>query len=65
LNLLDLEPKKTILREGELQLNLLAGNLPAVLFRAVPDGSIVYVKQKGSSTPEEHLWICSRRVGSI
>ena len=34
MNSLDLEPKKTILRESELQLNLLAGNLPAVLFKA-------------------------------
>jgi PAS domain-containing protein len=47
LNSLDLEPKKTILRESELQLNLLAGNLPAVLFKTAPDGSIVYVNQKG------------------
>ena len=47
MNSLDLEPKKTILMESELQLNLLPGNLPAVLFRAAPDGSIVYVNQKG------------------
>jgi len=47
LNSLDLEPKKTALMESELQLNLLAENLPAVLFKAAPDGSIVYVNQKG------------------
>ena len=47
MNSLDLEPKKTILRESERQLNLLAGNLPAVLFNAAPEGSIVYVNQKG------------------
>jgi hypothetical protein len=44
---LDLEPKKTALMESELQLNLLAENLPAVLFKAAPDGSIVYLNQKG------------------
>jgi hypothetical protein len=44
---LDFEPKKTALMESELQLNLLAENLPAVLFVAAPDGSIVYVNQKG------------------
>jgi PAS domain S-box-containing protein len=47
LNSLDLEPKKTALMEKDLQLILLAGNLPAVLFKAAPDGSIVYVNQKG------------------
>ena len=47
MNSLDLEPKKTALREGDLQLNLLAENLPAVLFKTAPDGSIVYVNQKG------------------
>ena len=47
MNSLDLEPKKTALRESELQLNLLAENLPAVLFKAAPNGSIVYVNQKG------------------
>ena len=47
MNSLDLEPKKTILSENDLELNLLAGSLPAVLFKAAPDGSIVNVNQKG------------------
>jgi PAS domain S-box-containing protein len=47
LNSSDLEPNKTALIEKELELNLLAGNLPAVLFKAAPDGSIVFINQKG------------------
>jgi PAS domain S-box-containing protein len=38
---------RELLRERELQLNLLTENLPAVLFKAAPDGSIVYINQKG------------------
>jgi PAS domain S-box-containing protein len=38
---------RELLRETELQLNLFTENLPAVLFKAAPDGSIVYVNQKG------------------
>jgi PAS domain S-box-containing protein len=44
---LDLEPKKTALMERELQLKLLIENLPAVLFKAAPDGSIIYINKKG------------------
>jgi PAS domain S-box-containing protein len=38
---------RELLKERELQLNLLTENLPAVLFKAAPDGSLVYVNQKG------------------
>jgi PAS domain S-box-containing protein len=38
---------RELLRERELQLNLFTENLPAVLFKAAPDGSIDYVNQRG------------------
>jgi len=38
---------RELLRERELQLNLFTENLPAVLFKAAPDGTIVYVNQRG------------------
>ena len=43
----ELYRSRELLRERELQLNLLTENLPAVLFKAAPDGSIVYINQKG------------------
>jgi PAS domain S-box-containing protein len=43
----ELYRSRELLRERELQLNLLTENLPAVLFKAAPDGSIVYLNQKG------------------
>jgi PAS domain S-box-containing protein len=43
----ELYRSRELLRERELQLNLFTENLPAVLFKAAPDGSIVYVNQKG------------------
>jgi PAS domain S-box-containing protein len=43
----ELYRSRELLRERELQLNLLTENLPAVLFKAAPDGSINYVNQKG------------------
>jgi PAS domain S-box-containing protein len=43
----ELYRSRELLRERELQLNLLTQNLPAVLFKAAPDGSINYVNQKG------------------
>jgi PAS domain S-box-containing protein len=38
---------RELLRERELQLNLFTDNIPAVLFKAAPDGTIVYVNQRG------------------
>jgi PAS domain S-box-containing protein len=43
----ELYRSRELLRERELQLNLLTENLPAVLFKAAPDGSIVYINQRG------------------
>lgn len=43
----ELYRSRELLREQEIQLNLLTENLPAVLFKAAPDGTIVYVNQKG------------------
>jgi PAS domain S-box-containing protein len=43
----ELYRSRELLRERELQLSLFTENLPAVLFKAAPDGSIVYVNQKG------------------
>jgi PAS domain S-box-containing protein len=43
----ELYRSRELLRERELQLNLLTENLPAALFKAAPDGTIVYVNQKG------------------
>ena len=43
----ELYRSRELLREREIQLNLLTENLPAVLFKAAPDGTIVYVNQKG------------------
>ncbi|WP_433965487.1 PAS domain-containing protein [Tunturiibacter gelidiferens] len=43
----ELYRSRELLREKELQLYLLTENLPAVLFKAAPDGSIVYINQKG------------------
>jgi PAS domain S-box-containing protein len=43
----DLYRSRELLTERELQLNLLTENLPAVLFKAAPDGSIIYMNQKG------------------
>jgi PAS domain S-box-containing protein len=43
----DVYRSRELLRERELQLNLFTENLPAVLFKAAPDGSIDYVNQRG------------------
>jgi PAS domain S-box-containing protein len=43
----ELYRSRELLRERELQLNLLTENLPAVLFKTAPDGTIDYVNQKG------------------
>jgi PAS domain S-box-containing protein len=43
----ELYRSRELLRERELQLNLFTENLPAVLFKAAPDGSIDYVNQRG------------------
>jgi PAS domain S-box-containing protein len=43
----ELYRSRELLSERELQLNLLTENLPAVLFKAALDGSIVYINQKG------------------
>jgi PAS domain S-box-containing protein len=43
----ELYRSRELLRERELQLKLFTENLPAVLFKAAPDGSIVYINQKG------------------
>ncbi len=43
----ELYRSRELLREREIQLNLLTENLPAVLFKAAPDGTILYVNQKG------------------
>ena len=43
----ELYRSRELLRERELQLKLLTENLPAVLFKATRDGSIVYINQKG------------------
>ncbi|WP_433971906.1 PAS domain-containing protein [Tunturiibacter lichenicola] len=43
----ELYSSRELLRERELQLSLFTENLPAVLFKAAPDGSIVYINQKG------------------
>jgi PAS fold len=43
----ELYRSRELLREREIQLNLLTENLPAVLFKAALDGTIVYVNQKG------------------
>ena len=65
MNSFDLEPKRTALREGHLQLNLLAENLPAVLFKTAPDGSIVYVNRKGIECTGRTLEDLQQKVGSI
>jgi PAS domain S-box-containing protein len=43
----ELYRSRELLRERELQLSLFTENLPAVLFKAAPDGTIVYVNQRG------------------
>ena len=43
----ELYRSRELLRERELQLKLFTENLPAVLFKAAPDGAIVYINQKG------------------
>src|ERR1700733_502785 len=43
----ELYRSRELLRERELQLKLLTENLPAVLFKATPDGSIIYINKKG------------------
>jgi PAS domain S-box-containing protein len=43
----ELYRSRELLRERELQLSLFTENLPAVLFKAAPDGSIVYINQRG------------------
>lgn len=42
----DLYRSRELLKEREFQLNLLTENLPAVLFKAAPDGTITYVNQR-------------------
>ena len=41
----DLYRSRELLRERELQLNLLTETLPALLWKAVPDGTIVYMNK--------------------
>jgi PAS domain S-box-containing protein len=43
----ELYRSRELLRERELQLSLFTENLPAVLFKVTPDGSIVYINKKG------------------